>query len=691
MVFTIITKNRYCLTTFYCFIKALIFIIVFSFYANKSTAQAQVPITAMDSVIITSMRLNDEDINIPYSVSKIDASYFNKVNSRSTPELLSAVNGLFIQKTNHGGGSPFIRGLTGNQTLVLVDGIRLNNAIFRYGPNQYTNSIDPFTIDNIEVVKGTGSAQYGSDAIGGIINIITGKPTFSTDKANTSGNAIARYVTGGMEKTLRLSGKHLAQKSGIQAGLSIRNFGDLIGGDTTNKQTPSGYKEMAFDIKAVFALTNKAVLQLAHQQVIQFNVPVYHKIVLENFQSNKTDRQKRFFDYAKLEIAGSSNLLKQLDVTLSLQQGKEQRSSIKNGSNIKLLEEDNITTAGFTVNAQSQINKNYTVNTGVEIYHDWVKSTRADLNILTTSAITKRGLYPNNSRYGNLSFYSLHNIKVKNFVLNGGLRLNSFAISIKDTFAEEVKLTPAAFVVNGGVLFSISKAHNLYANFSTGFRAPNIDDLGTLGIVDFRYEIPTANLAPEKSANFEVGYKFKTNTTRLKVALFYMQLYNLIIRNKIPNEFISGYQVYSKQNAENAFIKGFEVEMQQLVGNFLKVTASTAYAYGNNTSKQEPLRRVPPLNARLVMGYAKKKFFINTEFIITAKQDRLAQGDIDDNRIPQGGTPAWQVFNIYGGYQIANFQLNLGFQNITNEDYRTHGSGINAIGRSFIISAAINL
>ena len=690
MICTTCLNNRSYKTAFSNFKKEIVSILAIIVFCNKVFAQTELLIPVMDSVIITSLRTNDESVNIPYSVSTIDASYFNKVNSRTTPELLSAVNGLFIQKTNHGGGSPFIRGLTGNQTLVLVDGIRLNNAIFRYGPNQYTNTIDPFTIQNIEVVKGTGSVQYGSDAIGGIINILTKKPTFSKDKNHTTGNAVARYVTGDMEKTVRLSGTHHTQKSAIQAGLSLRNFGDLIGGDTTNKQTPSGYKEMAFDVKAVFVLSSKMVLQMAHQHVIQYNVPVYHKVVLENFKSNKTERQKRFFDYAKLEIVGNRTWLKQVDVTLSHQQGHEQRSSIKNGSNTQVKEQDKITTAGFTVNALSQIKKDYAVNTGVELYHDWVKSTRADVNLQTGFANAKRGLYPNNSRYSNLSFYSLHNIKHKNFVLNAGLRLNSFAITVKDTFAEKTKLTPKALVVNAGILYSISKRHKLYSNYSTGFRAPNIDDLGTLGIVDFRYEIPTASLAPEKSANYEVGYKFKTNTTKVEVALYYMQLYNLITRNKIPNEFISGYQVYSKQNAEKAFIKGFEVEVQQGIGKFLKLTAATAYAYGKNTSRQEPIRRIPPLNARLVSSFSKNRFFINGEFIIAAKQDRLAQGDISDNRIPKGGTPAWQVFNIFGGYQISFLQLNVGLQNITNEDYRTHGSGINAVGRSIVVSAAVD-
>jgi outer membrane receptor protein involved in Fe transport len=72
--------------------------------------------------------------------------------------------------------------------------------------------------------------------------------------------------------------------------------------------------------------------------------------------------------------------------------------------------------------------------------------------------------------------------------------------------------------------------------------------------------------------------------------------------------------------------------------------------------------------------------------LFASKQDRLASGDISDNRIPQGGTPGWQVINLFAGYQFASVKLNAGIQNIFNEDYRTHGSGINNVGRSAFLS-----
>ena len=93
----------------------------------------------------------------------------------------------------------------------------------------------------------------------------------------------------------------------------------------------------------------------------------------------------------------------------------------------------------------------------------------------------------------------------------------------------------------------------------------------------------------------------------------------------------------------------------------------------------------------LFRSYRKNNFFATAEFMFAYKQNRLAQGDKDDNRIPAGGTPEWEVMHIYAGYKLSKLQLNIGLQNIFNEDYRTHGSGINAVGRSGFISATINL
>lgn len=645
---------------------------------------------SLDEVVLTAQRTKQKNLYVPYSVSTASKNYLQDYSLRTTPEALTGINGVFVQKTNHGGGSPFVRGLTGNQTLILVDGIRMNNSTFRYGPNQYLNTIDAYTINRIEVAKGTGSVQYGTDAIGGVIQVITKEPLFIDGKTAFHGKAIGKYMTGDMEKTIRGEVDYSEKKFAFIGGISRRSFGDLIGGDTTGKQHFSGYEEWSFDAKAKFLLKENIQLTLANQFLRQDNVPVYHKIKLENFAINEMDPQQRLFNYARLNITGKSSLFNQTEITISNQHSIEGRNSQKNGSTSLRKEKDITNTIGFTTDISSTINKNWTANSGLEIYHDKVGSTRQDINTQTGVATDKRGLYPDDSKYSNYSLYSLHHFTFNKWTIDAGLRFNTFLIRINDTTLGNIKISPSAIVGNAAVLYRLHRNHHLYISFSSGYRAPNVDDMGTLGIVDFRYEVPTADLTPEKSKHTEIGYKFQTKRISGTVAAYYLSLDNLITRVKADGQIIGGYQVYKKENTESAYIKGLEAEINTLITNNWNLSAGIAYTYGDNLSKHEPLRRIPPFNGRVMSTWKKRKWFASAELQFASKQDRLAQGDKEDNRIPAGGTPGWKVLNCYAGYKMTKLHLNMGLQNVFNEDYRTHGSGINAVGRSAWLSVAFN-
>ena len=645
----------------------------------------------LGEVVFTAERKNNFRFHVPYSIEIIRRKELNELNPRTTPEALQVINGVFVQKTNHGGGSAFVRGLTGNQTLTLVDGIRLNNSAFRFGPSQYLNTIDVYATDRIEVAKGTGSVQYGSDALGGVIQVFSREPDFTEASGNWNAYLTGRYMSHDVDKTVRAEGSYHSKKFAILGGITSRNFGDVWGGDTTGRQIPSGYDEMAFDLKAKIRIGDKGQLTLAHQFVQQNDVPVYHRIVLENYLVNEMDPQQRILNYARLKLLPGSAWANQLEFTVSWQQSLEIRNSQKNGTTLRRKEEDRINTLGITADINSIINKNWTANSGVEFYSDKVNSSREDINTLTSAFVAKRGLYPDDSKYGNYSIYSLQHLNYGRWRFDMGARYNFFNIRIRDSALGEVRLTPSCLVGNAGVLFNLSSKQNLFFNYSTGYRAPNVDDMGTLGIVDFRYEVPAYDLLPEKSGNFELGYKFSSGKFLTSASLFYMKLENLVTRIKVDSQEISGYPVYKKENVESAFIKGAEAEIRWMIIPTLTLGSSIAYAYGQNQTKNEPLRRIPPLNGRSYLSYRKGKLFLQTEFMFASKQDRLAQGDKDDNRIPKGGTPAWQVLNLYSGYEIKFVRLNVGIQNLFNEDYRTHGSGINGYGRSVWISISLSI
>lgn len=634
-------------------------------------------------IVVTTQRIPQQEFLVPYSISLLGKKEMDHFTKRTAPEMLMNMDGVFVQKTNHGGGSPFIRGLTGNQTLLLIDGIRLNNSIYRYGPNQYLNTIDIFTIDRMEVAKGTGSVQYGSDAIGGALQLFTADPLLSKGKQEWHGNATGKFMTGGMEKTGRGQLQYNSEKVAFLGGGTYRNFGDLVGGKETGVQSPSGYTEYAFDGKLLFAFDENVQLTLASQFLNQSHVPIYHKVVLENYATNEFQPQQRLLNYAKLNLRGSKKAFDQVKFIASWQQNTENTTTQKNNTNMVQIDDNQVNTFGFVTDITSEFSKIWTANSGIEYYHDKVSSSRfVNSTDNSVPSAEKRGLYPDGSQYGNFALYSLHHFTLNNWVLDGGLRFNAFNIKLKDDDLGVVNISPDALVFNVGAMYNLNRKNHLYATISNGFRAPNIDDMGTLGIVDFRYEVPAYDLKPEKSINYEIGYKLSLQKFQANFAAYYLDLNQLIARTKVEGDSIEGYPVYKKENVGEAYITGAEADFLWKVSSYFDLNGSISYTYGQNVTNDEPLRRIPPFNGKLAATYSLYKFFVSGEFLFAAKQDRLAAGDISDNRIPDGGTPGWEVVNIFAGYQLAFVKMKVGFENLLNEDYRTHGSGINGVGRS---------
>jgi len=637
--------------------------------------------------ILSASRRNTSSVHLPFASSVLNLPAQSENIPRTVPESLNIIPGVFVQKTNHGGGSPFIRGLTGNQTLILIDGIRLNNSTFRYGPNQYLNTIDPFSVNKIEVLRGSGSVQYGSDAIGGVIQIFTKDPGYTTENS-FKGSVSGRFGSSKMEQSGSTELSYSTSKLVLSGILGIKNFGDLIGGDTTGRQSPSGYSQSDASLKFKLKVSDNSELIIANQFVQQKDVDVYHKVQLENFNVNKMGLQGRNLSYLKYSIDQKSSIFRRIDITGSLNATVEERNSQKNSSQSFGLERDKIKTSNLGIELFSDLSKNWTVNSGLEYYRDKVNSIRNTTNLQSGAVSTQRGLYPDNSLHSNTSVYSLHHLALGNFNLEGGLRYNWLQARIADKDLGQMKINPGAFVWNSGLNYSIGKNH-IYTSFNTGYRAPNIDDMGTLGIVDFRYELPSYTLKPEKSYNSEIGYKYFSEHLSFGAALYRNKLSDLINRVQTGQE-IDGYKVYMKENTEEAVIKGVEGFAEFQVSQNLFFDLFASFNHGRNISKAEPLRRVPPFNGNISMKYKMNKFYMKAEMGWADKQDRLAQGDKDDNRIPAGGTPGWKVLNFYSGYSLKNVQLRLSAQNLFNADYRTHGSGINSVGRSLWMSLSFD-
>ncbi len=641
--------------------------------------------------VTTLQRSEMPDFTRPEITTVLTARDLRQRAPRSVPDALFGATGVFMQKTNHGGGSPFVRGLTGQQTLLLIDGIRLNNATFRSGPNQYLNTIDPQSVGQIEVVRSSGSVSYGSDAIGGVVNVLTRTPQFA-DRKTFTGGMFAKAMTQGMEYSGRAEAGFSSPSVAVAGAVAYRKFGDLVAGRGLGRQTPTGYGQVSGDVKARFRLSDRFVATVAYQQLQQDSVPVYHKIRLENFALNQLNPQRRQLAYARLERFFNRPFLTSAQLTASWQRQTEGRQSQKNGSLTAVYERDETTTTGLTLVATAGPTRHWQLQQGVEWYYDRVGSRREEVNAQTRAVLPTRGLYPNGATMSSMALFSLHTFTFNKLTVTGGGRYNAFAITIPEQTAGMVTIRPSALVGNVGTSFALAPTVRLVASLQSAFRAPNIDDLGTLGIVDFRYEVPNAQLKPERSLNKEVGVKVRTERFSATVLAYHNKLTNFISRVRAGGDSLRGYPVYLKQNSAEAYIRGLEAEAEYALWPNWLAYAGVTFTHGQNRTANEPFRRIPPLNGRIGLTYqpAATGWWARFEFLYAGAQTRLAKGDRDDNRIAKGGTPAWQVMNLNGGYRWHAVTISAELQNLTNAAYRTHGSGLDGTGRSAWLSVLVN-
>jgi outer membrane receptor protein involved in Fe transport len=596
----------------------------------------------------------------------------------NTPELFRTVPGVFLQRTNQGGGSAFVRGLTGNQTLLVLDGIRFNNSTFRYGPNQYLNTIDPFSLDQVEVLRGSGAVQYGSDALSGVVHLSTSKPQFSQE-SRWAGHVLTRAISQGMETSALGKISYEAPKFSISVLAATKKFGDITRGGG-GFQRPTGFDEQNILVHARQKLGQRIIWENLVQQNTQANVPVFHKVRLENFSLNEMTTQAYRRAFSRLTYQGTNALLDQVEFTASVQESVEKRSLQKKGSSTLRTENDAVQTLALIGQVKSRLSSTWTSSTGLESYMDAVQSTRLDQN--GPKRVDLRGLYPNNARYSTLSAFSLHEWSLKDVQVHMGVRYQHIVADLPDTTVGQSKISIGALVYDAGLSYAVGRNLTVFASVASGFRAPNLDDLGSLGIVDFRYELPAYNLKPEVSWNKNVGIRVHSPVWKSELVFFHSNLTNLITRIKTA-DVIQNYPVFLKENSVEAYMWGFEWGQQIRLGNRWSMANQVSYVYGQNVSQNEPLRRIPPLFGHVSVTYQVKKVQTTMLWQGAARQNRLSAGDRADNRMNPQGTPGWGILSLQMAYQL-NSHLRVAMQgeNLGHVLYRMHGSGIDGIGRS---------
>ncbi|MEN3940847.1 TonB-dependent receptor [Prosthecobacter sp. SYSU 5D2] len=685
--------------------------------AENAASQNNDP-PVLPEVVVTATRSATEAIKVPSQVRQLSRVELQERQVRTLPEALKELPGVHVQKTANAQGSPYIRGFTGFRNLALIDGIRFNNSTFREGPNQYWNTIDSYAIDRIELVPGQGSVLYGSDAIGGTLNLFTKSSGFRDEAAGFFFHGLSAYRGATAEESN--IGRQEFQfgeggRWGLHLGASLKSFGDVHAAGLGD-QPETGYDEWAYDMRLDVALDANWTLTAVHQQLRQNDAWRTHQTVkgvswhgtTVGTDLKRAYDQERSLSYVRLEGQDLDNLLGFIDAasfTVSLQSANEYEHRIRtNRTDYSQVE---LRTLGFDLQFESQTPLGRFLY-GVDYYRDDVSSGSQRYNVNgTLNSIGVQGPVGDDSSYDLLGAYLNYEVDLgSRFHLFLGAR-QTYAAADIGRYADPS--TPqrvdsyddswSNFSASGRIVVDLDTKDQfkVFAGVSQGFRAPNLSDLSRLDTaLSGETELPSPGLDPEQFINYEMGLKADTRHFSGSLSYFYTQIDDMIIRRPI------GGNAAIKSNAGEGFIHGVELAGEVRFNDNWSVFGHVTWTEGevdqfpranDPTVRREPASRVVPWMGRAGIRWnsSNRRVWAELVSLSHSQYDNLTSGDKrDTQRVPADGNPSFNIVTLRGGWQITeNIGVTLALENLLDEEYRYAGSGSNEPGFGLVAGATI--
>ncbi|MEM7486583.1 MAG: TonB-dependent receptor [Bacteroidota bacterium] len=700
----------------------------------------------LQEIVMSVSKWEQQKKDIPQKIESINARTVSFTAPQTSADLLQNSGKVFVQKSQLGGGSPMIRGFATSRLLLSVDGVRMNNAIFRDGNIQNVISVDPFTIKNTEIIFGPGSVIYGSDAIGGVMNFFTKKPRLSfTDSLTFSGNANYRFASANNENTTHVDFNFGKKKWASYTSFTYNDFDDLVMGehgrdsylrntfvrrengtdvlvqnDDPRKQVTSGYDQINFLQKFTYKpnTTWNYDLGLYYTETSDFSR--YDRLLRPNTDGDGLRSaewfygpQKWFMGNFQLTKKGKNKFYDGVKLTAAYQHFEESRNDRDFQEDNRFTTEEKVDALSINLDFENKKIGDLRLYYGAEYIFNKVNSEGSQENIETNEVTEAASRYPDGSTWQTFAGYLNGEWQLKpNFTLLSGARYSQVWVDAQfdDTFFQfpfdEADIITGAFT--GSVGFSWFPKANLQItlNGSTGFRAPNIDDIGKV----FDSEpgsvvVPNPDLEPEYAYNAEIGVRKNFNDKFvLKGAAYYTYLVDALVRRDyefngeseiIYNNELSNVQAI--QNAAKAYVYGFELSMEAFLSDNWSFFSNLTITEGieeDEDGTDTPARHVAPTfgDFHLVWQNQRLKtdFFLNYNGEISFNDLALSERSkefiyaADENGDPF--SPSWYTLNFRSQYKISNaLKTTVSLENMTNQRYRTYSSGIVAPGTNFIL------
>jgi hemoglobin/transferrin/lactoferrin receptor protein len=694
-------------------------------------------------IVISATRWQQEKRDMPNKISEIHALEIQMQNPQTAADLIGHSGEVFIQKSQLGGGSPMIRGFAANRVLISVDGVRMNNAIFRSGNLQNIISIDPFSVEKAEILFGPGSVMYGSDAIGGTMSFFTNSPQLKSNSKNTiSGNTSARFSSANFERTWHFDFNVGLEQWAFLSSITFSDFHNLHMGNN-GPEDYLRYKYVSLNSGDDFIKNNNnpreqlftnydqlnlmQKIRFRQNQYWEFNfglfyskssdIPRYDRLIetLNNTLKNAEwyyGPQLWFMNTLSVEYKKVNKLFNQAKVGIAYQYFEESRHDRKFNESILRNRHESLKAINANIDFNNVIDEQQKLFYGFEIINNTVGSEANSKNIFNNFSQSIATRYPDNASWNSYAAYLTYQNNLNHYlILSSGLRYNYISIISKfdNTFFpfpfSNIGLKSDALTGSFGIIYSPQKDVQIKMNLGTGFRAPNMDDISKI----FDSEpgsvvVPNPNLNSEYAYNIELGFtKTFTDFARIDVAGFYTILDDAMVKrtfslNSSDSIYYDGVlsQVKAIQNAAQAKVYGVQAGIELKLPHNFSLLTRINYQNGEeelDNGDTSPMRHAAPLFGSAYLIYKNSKLKIDFYTIYNGEisfnnlalsernKPHLYAKDADGNPY----SPGWFTLNLKMNYKYSNtLSITCGIENILNKLYRSYSSGIAAPGKNFI-------
>ncbi|MFA8300719.1 MAG: TonB-dependent receptor domain-containing protein [Hyphomicrobiales bacterium] len=705
----------------------------------------------LDEVVISANRWEEKRDEIPNKIVVINQKEIALNNPQTSADLLSSSGEVFVQKSQLGGGSPMIRGFSANKVLLVYDGVRMNNAIFRGGNLQNVILIDPLSLENAEVIFGPGSVVYGSDALGGVMDFHSTRVKLQgedDEEKNVFGSALFRKSSANDELTAHIDFGIAGKKFGSYTSITFSDYKDLRQGsngnsylkresyvdtykgrDTLlvnsdpNEQKFSGYSQVNFLQKFRYKPSKTVDLGAEFLYSNSSNIPRYDRLIQEKKGKPKYAEwyygpQRWMLGSINGKISESNIMFDDMKFNLAYQNYEESRNKRKFQNSNLDSQVEKVNAYSLNLDFTKGLFSNVALFYGLESIVNTVDSHGERKNINSGSTKEHKSRYPDGGSdyYSNAAYASIRWNLCEKFTINSGVRYSQVSLDAKfdnlslfdlpfDKVPElkNIKLDNGALNGSFGVVYRPFKSLILDMNLSSGFRAPNLDDVSKIfDSGDGILVVPNPDLKPEYANNIDLGLTINIAAKgRLGVRGFYTKLKDAMVRRDFNlggvthiNYDGTPSKIQALVNVGSATIYGASASLSYDILPFMNLHSSFTYTQGEDEDKL-PLRHVSPLFGQTGLTFTFDKIIfelwheyngeISYANLAPSERDKAYLYAADGDGNPY--SPEWMTINAKTSiYLSKRMQVNLSVTNITDQRYRPYSSGISAAGRNFIIS-----